>query len=170
MANGDAGDRYTRFSRSGKILDFAKEVIADGKVRGRRMRIGRLKNLFGVRGMRRQGFDRSAPLWLTDDTILKYTNHPKASKGATVPVNLLPALARALDNPKHIYLDTSSKNKNKGNIIYIGTINHPQYRDKVIKAVIHIDFTRNGETYHKVKSYGIVDRVDMKGKQYRKMK
>lgn len=170
MANGDAGNIYGRFSLSRKILDFTSEVIADGKVRGRRIKVGRLKNLFGKKSVHKRGFDRSAPLWLADDTILKYTDHPKASKGATIPINLLPALARALDNPKHIYLDASSKNKNRGNVIYVGALNHPQYKGKVIKAVVHIDFTRNGETYHKVKSYGIVDKIDMKGRQYVKMK
>lgn len=170
MGNGDAGDIYGRFTLSRKVIGFAEDVITDGKTRGRKIKIGRVNNFMGKNKFRQRGFDRTAPLYLTDDTVIKYIHHPKGKKGATVPVKLLPAVVRALNNPKHIYQDMSSKNIRSGNMIYVGTLRHPGYRGKVIKAVVHANFTRNGEVFHKVKSFGIVDRTNMGDQQYRKIK
>ena len=77
---------------------------------------------------------------------------------------------RALNNPKLINQDESGKNLKKGNLIYVGTLRHPDYKGKVIKAVVHTGFTQHGEVFHKVKSFGIVKREDMKGRQYVKIK
>lgn len=170
MANGDAGDQYARYSDSRKIIGFAEDVIADGMARGRRIKIGRLKHLFGIDRMLKQGFDQSSPLWLTDDTIIKYINHPKARKGATVPLNLLPAVARALNNPKHIYLDVSVKNRKLGYLIYVGTLNHKGMKGKVIKAVVHTDYSDKGEVFHKVKSFGIVNMHNMNHPDFMRIK
>ena len=170
MSNGDAGDQYARYSLSRRVVGFAEDVIADGKSRGRRMKIGRVDSFMGKHKYRQRGFDRTAPLYLTDDTIIKYINHPKGKTGATVPTKLLPAFVRALNNPKHIYQDVSGKNLKKGNLIYVGTLRHPDYKGKVIKAVVHAGYTQRGEVFHKVKSFGIVKREDMKGRQYVKIK
>lgn len=136
MGNGDAGDIYGRFTLSRKVIGFAEDVITDGKTRGRKIKIGRVNNFMGKNKFRQRGFDRTAPLYLTDDTIIKYIHHPKGKKGATVPVKLLPAVVRALNNPKHIYQDMSSKNIRSGNMIYVGTLRHPDYRGKVIKIAM----------------------------------
>lgn len=170
MANGDAGDIYRKFSLSGKIIDFAKQTIASGVSRGRKMKIGRLKNLLGMKRQRKYGFTNSAPLYLTDDTIIKYVNHPKAKKGATVPLELLPAVVRALNNPKALYIDRTPKNTARNNLVFVGTITHPKYKNKVIKAIVHVDFKAHGEVFHKVKSFGIVDRITLNDPIYHKIK
>lgn len=170
MGNGDAGDQYARYSLSRRVVGFAEDVIADGKSRGRRMKIGRVDSFMGKHKYRQRGFDRTAPLYLTDDTILKYLNHPKGKKGATVPTRLLPHVVRALNNPKHIYQDVSGKNLKKGYMIYVGTLRHPEFKGKVIKAVVHANYSQHGEVYHKVKSFGIVDKTNMRDSQYRKIK
>lgn len=170
MANGDAGDTYARYSVSGKIKAFAEQVIADGMSRGRRIKIGRLKLMFGPERIRKRGFDHSSPLWLTDDTIIKYVNHPKARKGATVPLEMLPAVARTLSNPKHIYRDVSDKNQGKGYLIFIGTLSQKGMKDKILKAVVHMNYVDKGKSFHKVKSFGIVDGDSMANPIYRKIK
>lgn len=170
MANGDAGHLYRRFSLSSKIVDFAKQTISSGVSRGNKIKIGRLKNLLGMTRQRKYGFSTSAPLYLTDDTIIKYINHPKAKKGATVPVELLPAVARALNNPKALYIDRSGKNTARNNLVFVGVLTHPAYKGKVIKAVVHVDFKVRGEIFHKVKSFGIVDKTNMDNRIYHKVK
>lgn len=170
MGNGDSGDIYGRFTLSRKVVGFAEEVIADGKTRGRKIKIGRVNRFMGKNKYHQRGFDRTAPLYLTDDTIIKYINHPKGKKGATVPVKLLPAVVRALNNPKHIYQDISSKNLRNGNMIYVGALRHPGYKGKIVKAVVHANFSRNGEVFHNVKSFGIVDKKNMNDKIFLKIK
>ena len=54
---------------------------------------------------------------------------------------------RALNNPKLINLDVSGKNLKKGNLIYMGMFRHPDYKGKVIKAIVHAGFTQHGEVF-----------------------
>ena len=77
---------------------------------------------------------------------------------------------RALNNPKLINQDESGKNLKKGNLIYMGMLRHPDYKGKVIKAVVHSGYAQRGEVFHKVRSFGIVAIRNMGGKNYRKIK
>lgn len=124
--------------------------------------------MFGKYKYKRRGFEQSAPIYLTDDTIRKYINHPKANKNAVVPFELIPSLLSALRNPKYKYLHQSKKNK--GNIIYVSTVNHPSMKNKLIKAVIHINFRRGKQVFHKLKSFGIINKEDIKNPDMRRIK
>lgn len=130
------------------------------------MKIGNMSHFLGVGLSRRNGFKRNEPIYIDDRAILKYIRHPKISKGATVPTQYMNLLRKAVQRPHGIFRDNSPKNK--GRLIFVGTI--PKTKDKVIKAVVHTGYSRNGMKYHYVKSFGIVDKVDMKGRQYAKIK
>lgn len=113
-----------------------------------------------------KGFKPNEPIYLTDDVVKKYVKHPKSERGANVPPQLVNLMAKAITRPRNIYNDTIKKNK--GAYILIGTI--PKDKTKIIKVVIHTRFSRDGSVYHKVKSFGIVHKSDMKGTQYTKIK
>lgn len=130
------------------------------------LKIGNLSHFLGVGLSRRNRFSRNEPIYIDDKVILKYAHHPKAAKGATVPIRDMNLLKKAVQRPQGVFRDNGSKNK--GKLIFIGTI--PKSRGKIIKAVIHTGYSRNGIKYHYVKSFGIVDKVDMKGRQYIKLK
>lgn len=148
------------------LREFAESVIRDGKPRGRILRIGNMSHFFGVGIARRSGFSRNEPIYIDDKAILKYVHHPKKAKGATVPTQYMNLLKKAIQRPQHIYRDNNPKNR--GNLVFIGTI--PKSGGKVIKAVIHSGYSRKGMEYHYVKSFGIVDKADMKSRQYAKIK
>lgn len=43
-------------------------------------------------------------------------------------------------------------------------------KGKVVKAVVHMDYHGRGDLFHKVKSFGIVNREDMKSHIFKKIK
>ncbi len=150
------------------MRQFAEAVLADGKSRGRMHRIGNMSHFFGFADARRRGFNRNEPIYITDEIVMKYVNHPKAAKKATVPIELMNLIGRALKNPKNIYRDLTDKTVRSGAIVFVTTI--PKEKNKVIKVVVHTDYSRHGKTYHLVKSFGIVKKEDMNSKFYQKLR
>lgn len=130
------------------------------------LRIGNMSHLLGVGISRRNGFARNEPIYIDDRVILKYVHHPKKTKGATVPTQYMNLLKKAIQRPHHIYRDNSSKNK--GKLVFVGTV--PKNSGKVIKAVIHTGYSRNGMKYHYVKSFGIVAASHLMERMYSKIK
>lgn len=168
MANGDAGDLFRGFGfgRQVNLRKFAESVLKDGYKRGRTLTIGNLSHFLGKGATSKRGFARNEPIVIDDDVILKYIYHPKAKKGAVVPVDKMNLLVKAVQRPKHIYIDKGPKNKD--HLVFVGTI--PTMKDKVIKAVIQTRYDKYGKTFHYVKSFGVVKKIDMNGKQYKKIK
>lgn len=126
----------------------------------------RISHFLGKSAASRFGFSDKDVIRLLDSTVLKYRKHPKALKGATVPTNLMNLMSNAVTRPKNIYLDTSMKGK--GALIFVGTVS--KNRKKLIKAVIHTNYKHKGRRVHIAKSFGIVDKNDLNGKQYIKIK
>lgn len=125
-----------------------------------------MSHFLGVGISRRIGFARNEPIYIDDKAILKYIQHPKKAKGATVPPQYMNLLKKAVQRPNGIYRDNSPKNR--GHLIFIGTI--PKSKGRVIKAVIHTGYSRNGAKYHYVKSFGIVAASHFKERVYSKIK
>ena len=148
------------------LRSFAEEIINDGYARGRMMKLGQMSHFFGVKGAVRKGFQPNEGIYITDAAILKYLDHPKNKKGGNVPVQYLNLVAKAIQRPKHIYRDKSPRNKDK--IIFVGTI--PKTKNKVVKAVIHTRYQRNGKIFHHVKSFGIVEKSKMEEGYFEKIK
>lgn len=130
------------------------------------LRIGNMSHFLGISMAQRSGFSRNEPIYIDDRVILKYVHHPKKAKGATVPTQYMNLLKKAIQRPNGVYRDNSPKNK--GRLVFIGTI--PKNKNKVIKAVIHTGYSRNGMKYHYVKSFGIVAKSHFKERVYSKIK
>ena len=100
---------------------------------------------------------------ITDKTILKYVSHPKKSKGATANIHRFRMVEAAVKKPKNVYIDTK-----RNRLVYVSSVKYtPQ---KVLKVVIEPNQKIRGKYYNRVVSYGVVDRNNMKSKQYRKVK
>lgn len=130
------------------------------------LKIGNMSHFLGIGLSRRNGFTRNEPIYIDDRAILKYVNHPKRAKGATVPTKYMNLLSKAIQRPQGIFRDNNPKNKES--LVFVGTI--PKSRGKIIKAVIHTGYLRNGMKYHYVKSFGIVASTHLKSSLYIKIK
>lgn len=69
----------------------------------------------------------------------------------------------AVKRPKNVYID-----KNRSRLVYISSVKYS--KNKVIKVVIEPNQKIGRRYYNEVVSIGVVDKVDMKGKQYHKIK
>lgn len=145
------------------VQQFADSVLAYGMSRGKELKIGTL-NEYAQRELENQKINLvSKDVLITDDVIMKYTDHPKRAKGATLPANKYGRLKNIVNNPKHIYIDTKQKDlvlvfADKGS------------NGKVVKAIIQPNFKKGKRVFNKVKSIGVVDARHMKQSQYKKIK
>ena len=69
----------------------------------------------------------------------------------------------AVKKPKNVYIDT-----NRSRLIYVSSVKYS--KSKVLKVVIEPNQKIGKRYYNQVVSIGVVDKIDMKGKQYHKIK
>lgn len=150
--------RYTK-----DLQSFANKVLARGYANGSLYIFGNTNKAF-LRDLSRKGINiKSDQCVVTDKTILKYPHHPKKKKGATLNIHRFRMLEAAVKRPKNVYIDT-----NRNRLVYVCAVKYS--KTKVLKVVIEPNQNIKGRYYNKVVSYGVVDKVDMKGKQYQKIK
>lgn len=96
---------------------------------------------------------------ISDKTILKYRNHPKRKKGAVVSFKRFVMVKK----PRNVYIDT-----NRNRLVFVSSVKYAS--NKVLKVVVEPNQNVKGRRYNVVTSIGIVDKVDMRGRQYDKIK
>lgn len=145
------------------LQDFASRVLRDGRERGSIFHFGMINPRIAA-DLGRSGIVlKSSKISIQDKTILKYVNHPKKTKGATIDTKRYRMAQNAIAKPKHIYRDTS-----KGGFIYIGSKKYSG--DKVVKVVLQPNYKKKKKYYNMVTSIGIVNKANMKSPQYEKIK
>ena len=150
--------RYTR-----DLQGFADRVLATNRKRGSVYIFGRTNKAY-LRDLSRKGVEiKSNIAAITDQTILKYRNHPKKKKGAAVSVHRFRMVEAAVKRPNNVYID-----RNRSRLIYVSSVKYS--KTKVLKVVIEPNQKIGKRYYNKVVSIGVVDKVDTKGKQYEKIK
>ena len=157
--------RYSELQFKRRSLQaFADTVLKDGKKRGRYYRIGAISAVV-KRAMRKQGVKLlSQDLVITDDVILKYPHHPKASKGATLEQSKYYVLDRIVRHPQHVYQDITSDKY----FVFVFAGKHSNGR--VIKAIVQPNKKIRGKTFNWLKSIGVVERRALNHIQYKKLK
>ena len=147
----------------GSFQQFANEVREKKRSIGKAMWIGVLDGEI-IADMHNRGMLlETRDIVVLDKTILKYINHPKESKGATVSPDRYNEILKAINTPLHIYEDTNSKV-----LVYIYT--HPYEPGRVVKVVVHPNFKHKGSVVNAAKSWGVVEAIQMDMKNYRKIK
>ena len=150
--------RYTK-----DLQGFADKVLANGRVRKSVYIFGRTNKAY-LKDLSRKGIVVKSELAaITDKTILKYRNHPKKQKGATVSVHRFRMVEVAVKRPKNVYIDTK-----RSRLIYVSSVKYS--KNKILKVVIEPNQKIGKRYYNKVVSIGVVDNIDMKSKQYYKIK
>lgn len=150
--------RYTR-----DLQGFADKVLASGQARKSVYVFGRTNKAY-LRDLSRKGIAVKSDLAaITDKTILKYRNHPKKQKGATVNIHRFRMVEAAVKKPKNIYIDT-----NRNRLIYVSSVKYT--KNKILKVVIEANQKIGKRHYNQVISIGVVDRNKMNTKQYTKIK
>lgn len=145
------------------LQDFATRVLRDGKERGSIFHFGMVNPRIAA-DLRGGGIElKSSRISIQDKTILKYIDHPKKAKGATIDTKRYRMAQNAIAKPKHIYRDTS-----KGGFVYIGSKKYSG--DKVIKVVLQPNYKKKKRYYNMVTSIGIVNKANMNSPQYVKIK
>ena len=147
----------------GSFQQFADEVREKKRNIGKVMWIGVLDSEI-VTDMHAQGrLLETHDIVVLDKTILKYINHPKESKGATVAPDRYNEILKAINTPLHIYEDTNSEV-----LVYVYT--HPYEPGRVVKVVVHPNFKHKGSVVNAAKSWGVVDENKMDEPYYKKIK
>ena len=69
----------------------------------------------------------------------------------------------AVKKPKNVYID-----RNRSRLIYVSSVKYS--KNKILKVVIEPNQKIGKRYYNQVVSIGVVDNIDMKSKQYYKIK
>lgn len=150
--------KYTR-----DLQGFADRVLASGMARKSVYVFGRTNRAY-LRDLSRKGvIVKSELAAITDKTILKYRNHPKKQKGATVSVHRFRMVEAAVKKPKNVYIDT-----NRSRLIYVSSVKYS--KSKILKVVIEPNQKIGKRYYNKVVSIGLVQKGNMNTSQYTKIK
>lgn len=150
--------KYTR-----DLQGFADKVLASGRVRKSVYVFGRTNKTY-LRDLSQKGIALKSELAaITDKTILKYRNHPKKQKGATVNIHRFRMVESAVKKPKNVYIDT-----NRSRLIYVSSVKYS--KNKILKVVIEPNQKIGKRYYNQVVSIGVVDKNKMNAPQYTKIK
>ena len=160
MMYGNARRReYTR-----TLQEFANRVVNRSKPNGSMYIFGKTSKSI-LENLRSAGIEiKSETAVITDRTVNKYINHPKAKKGAVVSFRRFRIVESAVKHPKNVYIDTK-----RSRLVYVASTRYSS--KKVLKVVIEPNQKVRGKYYSKVTSIGVVNRTDMNDrKQYKKIK
>lgn len=150
--------RYTR-----DLQGFADKVLASGKVRKSVYIFGKTNKAYLNDLFKKGIIVKSELAAITDKTILKYRNHPKKQKGATVNIHRFRMVESAVKKPKNVYID-----RNRSRLIYVSSVKYS--KGKVLKVVIEPNQKIGKRYYNQVVSIGVVDKNKMNAPQYTKIK
>ncbi|MBR1526925.1 MAG: hypothetical protein IJ640_09755 [Prevotella sp.] len=150
--------RYTR-----DLQSFSDRVLARGKSNGSLYIFGKTNKAYLSDLVRRGVKLKSDDAAITDRTILKYKNHPKSAKGASVSKHRFRMVESAVKHPKNVYIDTK-----RNRLVYVATVKYAP--SKVIKVVIEPNQKIGRRYYNQVTSIGIVNAYNMREKQFLKIK
>ena len=152
------------YAATSRLQQFADSVISDGLKRGREMVVGSI-NYDIVSDLRGKGIElETTDVVITDGVIMKYLNHPKASKGATVDPKKYWLVERTLKSPTHIY-----EHKDGKYLVYVNT--RAYAKGRVLKIVVQPNYRHKGQTKNLLKSIGVVNTGNMDNTtDYRKIK
>lgn len=150
--------RYTR-----DLQGFADKVLASGQARKSVYVFGKTNKAYLNDLFKKGIIIKSELAAITDKTILKYRNHPKKQKGATVNIHRFRMVESAVKKPKNVYIDT-----NRSRLIYVSSVKYS--KNKILKVVIEPNQKIGKRYYNQVVSIGVVDKNKMNAPQYTKIK
>lgn len=148
----------------GSLRQFAEELLSKGKGNGQMVEVAQFCETV-IEDAKRQGLElRSSSILVMQKTIFKYAHHPKAKKGAVVPLDDYGLIEKALRTPLHVYEDPI-----QNEIIYVFT--YPYDESKLVKVVVHPNYkVKRDQFINAAKSWGIVIKEAFDNSQYRLIK
>ena len=148
----------------GSLRQFAEELLAKGKGNGQMVEVAQFCDTV-IEDAKQQGLElKTYSIMVMQKTIFKYAHHPKAKKGAVVPLDDYGLIEKALRTPLHIYEDPI-----QNEIIYVFT--YPYDESKLVKVVVHPNYKVKGNLFiNAAKSWGIVIKEAFDNSQYRMIK
>lgn len=145
---------------NGTFSEFANEVLSHGRGEGSVCRVCEIAQPI-LNDMKMRGVELLAKaIIITQRQVFKYRRHPKTKKGANIPVEEYAIIEKALKNPTHIYEDIVQKR-----LVYVCT--HPYHGSRLVKVVVEPNYRSHGTIVNLAKSWGIVQKENMRSAQYR---
>lgn len=148
------------------IHDFVNSILQENCSRGIFKCLDKLDDII-VFDMKTKGIELyNLDVVIKDEIILKYRNHPKAKKSATIDFNRFDELEMAIKKPLHIYEDLKSEY-----LVYVYTNIYDE--NKLLKVIVQPNYKLKKNQYiNLVKSIGVVDKQQIENakQQYRKIK
>lgn len=155
------GGKKRRYTRD--LQGFADRVYKTGMARGSMYRFGRTNKAF-LEDLKKRGVEvKSDIAAITDKTLLKYRTHPKREKDAVVDFKRFVMVEAAVKKPKNVYIDTK-----RNRLVYVSSVKYA--KGKVLKVVVEPNQKIGKKYFNQVKSIGVVNKENMNGKQYIKIK
>ena len=145
------------YSALSRLQAFANAVLADGMKKGRELVVGSISKEV-VMDLQQKGITLETKDVTIDDAVIV-----KNQKGAVVASDRYWMVEKTLRNPTHIFEDTG-----QNYIVYVNT--RAYSRGRALKVVVHPNYKSKGRTLNYLKSIGVIYTVDMKGRQFRKIK
>jgi len=148
----------------GDLQSFADKVFATKKACNEVKVLG-IIDVAVVCDMQSMGKEmQSDQILITDKKMLKYLNHPKASKGAVIDQKRYSEVEKMIKNPKAIYRDITTSE-----ILYVYSSEYSS--GTVIKVIIHPNYLLKGNFCNLLKSIGIITANKLNNnKQYIRIK
>ena len=153
----------TRMGYTRSLQDFTKKVLQRPHTNNSLYVFGRANKAI-LQYLSRNGIRlETDKVAITDKTIVKYKDHPKREKGATVSFNRMVMVEKAVKHPKNVYIDTNRKR-----LVFVATTKYEPNR--VLKVIVEPNQRMGKRYFHKVVSIGVVDKTKMDSPQYVRVK
>ena len=145
----------------GSLKDYAEMLQKEGRGDGSVINLGEIHESI-VEELLKKGIQLVDNRIIVDQhSVMKYFNHPKDKKGAVLPIEEYELVEKAAKSPQKVFEDSSH-----GDLVYV--YSYPYQMGKALKLVIQPNYVRNGRTYNKTKSWGIIQTANLNNpKQYR---
>lgn len=150
--------RYTK-----DLQSFSTMVFRRSRLNGSLYIFGKTSKAYLSDLVRRGVKLKSDVAAITDKTVLKYKNHPKGKKGASVSNNRFRMVEAAVRHPKNVYIDTR-----RNRLVYVTSVKYSP--GKVLKVVLEPNQRIGKKYYNQVTSIGVVKKENMRTRQYVRIK
>ena len=145
----------------GSLKDYAEMLLKDKRGDGSVISLGEIHEAVLKELSKRKIQLVDTRIVVDQHSVTKYFAHPKNRKGAVLPMAEYGLIEEAVKKPQKIYEDASH-----GDLVYV--YSSPYQAKKLLKLVIQPNYHKNGRTYNNIKSWGIVQAVNLNNPtQYR---
>ncbi len=135
---------------NGSLREFVSQVMSTKQTNNTVKTLGSFNDAV-LADLKKNGIELAkTEIVISDKRILKYLDHPKAAKGASIDVARFEEVSKAINNPVAILQDLQSKK-----LVYVFV---SEYDAKMLKVIVEPNAKVGGNITNLAKSIGVVTR------------